>query len=185
MTQNGTGTSMIKPLHGVPRKVWQIVHIVCAVGWLGIVVCVLGLTVIGMTTDDAGTLRTAYDGAVLVADTFFLPASLLMFLSGLVLGLGTKWGLVKYYWVTVKLVIGCALLVAGTMNLEAAVREVADAVADGTVTGGDHISLVGMIAVIAGLTLFAAVLSVAKPWGRTPWRRTRATTNAQPATQES
>jgi hypothetical protein len=177
---------MIKPLHGVPRKVWQIVHIVGAVGWLGIVVSVLGLTTMGMTADDAGTARTVYDAAVLLADTFFLPATLLMFLSGLVLGLGTKWGLVKYYWVTTKLVIGCALLVAGSVNLEAAVREVATAVANGTATEGDHISLVGMIAVIAGLTLFAAVLSVAKPWGRTPWRRTGTTqASPQPVTQES
>lgn len=176
---------MIKPLHGVPRKVWQIVHIVAAVGWLGIVVSVLGLTTMGMNADDTATARTVYDAAVLVADTFFLPATLLMFLSGLVLGLGTKWGLVKHYWVAVKLVIGCALLVAGSVNLEAAVREVATAVAEGTATRGDHISLVGMIAVIAGLTLFAAVLSVAKPWGRIPWKRTRVTTTARPATQES
>ncbi len=186
---NKTGASMIKPLHGVPRKVWQIVHIVSAVGWLGIEVCVLGLAAIGMTADDADTVRTAYDAAVLLADTFFLPATVLMFLSGVVLGLGTRWGLVRHYWVAVKLAIGCALLVAGTTNLEASVRETAGALAAGTIADGDRISLFGMLTVIAGLTLFAAVLSVAKPWGRIPWRRTRATeqtrTSPQPATQES
>lgn len=160
----------IKPLHGVPRKVWQIIHIVSAVGWLGIEVCVLGLTAIGLGSEDAGTVRTAYDGAVLLADTFFLPATLLMLVSGLVLGLGTRWGLVKYWWVAVKLAIGCALLLAGTYTLESAVRGTADLAASGALTEGDSIGLVGMLSVIAGLTLFASILSVAKPWGRIPWR---------------
>ncbi|HEX2134241.1 MAG TPA: hypothetical protein VHH15_22075 [Actinophytocola sp.] len=169
----------IKPLHGVPRKVWQIVHIVSAVGWLGIEVCVLGLTAIGLTADDPGTVRTAHDAAVLLADTFFLPATVLMFVSGLVLGLGTRWGLFRYYWVTAKLAIGCALLVAGTYTLEATVREVSDLAAADALPTGAGPSVVGMLSVIAALTLFAAVLSVAKPWGRIPWR------TRSPQTQES
>jgi len=177
--RNGTGTTMarsrpgIKPLHGAPRKVWQIVHIVSAVGWLGVEVCVLGLTVIGLTADEPGTVRTAYDAAVLLADTFFLPATVLMLLSGLVLGLGTRWGLLRYYWVAVKLAIGCALLVAGTYTLEAALRDTAGLSSAGALTEADGISLVGMLSVIAAMTLFAAVLSVVKPWGRIPWRTRR------------
>lgn len=174
----------IKPLHGVPRKVWQITHIVSAVGWLGIEVCVLGLTAIGVTSDDADTVRTAHDAAVLLADTFFLPATVLMLLSGLVLALGTRWGLLRYYWVAVKLAIGCALLVAGTYTLEATVRETADLAEAGALTSGDGVSLVGMLSVIAGITLFAAILSVAKPWGRIPWRRTK-TRASLTVTQES
>lgn len=171
---------MVKPLHGVPRKVWQIAHIVSAVGWLGIEVCVLGLTAIGLAADDAGTARTAHDAAVLLADTFFMPATVAMLLSGLVLGLGTKWGLFKYYWVAVKLAIGCALLVAGTYTLEATMRETAEFARAGTLTDGEGVSLVGMLSVIAGITLFAAVLSVTKPWGRIPWRGAR---NPRPARQ--
>lgn len=171
---------MVKPLHGVPRKVWQITHIVSAVGWLGIEVCVLGLTAIGLAADDAATVRTAHDAAVLLADTFFLPATLLMLLSGLVLGLGTKWGLFKYYWVVVKLAIGCALLLAGTYSLENTMRETADLAEAGELTGGEGASLIGMLSVIAGITLFAAILSVTKPWGRTPWRGNR---NPRPVKQ--
>ncbi|GAB3433825.1 hypothetical protein [Actinophytocola sediminis] len=177
---------MIKPLHGVPRKVWQITHIVSAVGWLGIEVCVLGLTAIGLGAEDPATVRTAHDAAVLIADTFFLPATLLMLLSGLVLGLGTKWGLFRYYWVTVKLAIGCALLVAGSYTLEATMRETADLAEAGDLTSGEGASLLGMLGVIAGITLFAAVLSVTKPWGRIPWRGAKNTRPArQTVTQES
>jgi hypothetical protein len=177
-------TVRIKPLHGVPRKVWQVIHIVSAVGWLGIELCVLGLTVIGLGTDDAGTVRLAYDAAALLAETFFLPATVLMVLSGVVLGLGTRWGLVMYYWVAVKLAIGIALLVAGTITLEATLREVSGLAAESALTDGEAISLIGMLSVIALLTLVSAVLSVFKPWGRIPWRSTAArTTRIQ--TQES
>jgi nucleoside recognition membrane protein YjiH len=177
---------MIKPLHGAPRKVWQITHIVSAVGWLGIVVCVLGLTLIGLSSDDAGTVRTAHDAAALLAEMFFLPATLLMFISGVILALGTKWGLVKHYWVLVKLVIGCALLVAGTITLGDAVADMATDNAAGTVAEGDGISLAGMLSVIAGISLFSAILSVAKPWGRTRWGRVQATRAAKhTVTQES
>ncbi|MCT2585794.1 hypothetical protein [Actinophytocola gossypii] len=184
MTRTETGIAMankpvIKPLHGVPRKVWQLIHIVSAVGWLGIEVCVLGLATIGLTTDDPGTARTAHDAGMLLADTFFVPATALMFVSGLVLGLGTRWGLVKYYWVAAKLVIGIALLVAATFALKNAVVEVAGLSAAGELTDGDEISFVGMLSVIALLTLVAALLSVVKPWGRIPWR------TRTPQTQES
>ncbi|OLF17395.1 hypothetical protein [Actinophytocola xanthii] len=164
-------TVRIKPLHGAPRKVWQLVHIVSAVGWLGIELCVLVLAVVGLSTDDLATRRTAYDAAVLLADVLFLPATMLMLVSGLVLGLGTRWGLLRYYWVAVKLAIGCALLVAGTATLENSVRGAAELADAGTLTEGEGISLVGMLAVVAGLTFVAAVLSVGKPWGRIPWRR--------------
>jgi hypothetical protein len=185
---NETGAPMasrtvrIKPLHGAPRKVWQLVHIVSAVGWLGIELCVLVLAVVGLTTDDPATRRTAYDAAVLLADALFLPVTVLMLVSGLVLGLGSRWGLLRYYWVAAKLAIGCALLVAGTATLEASVRGAADLATAGGLTEGDGISLAGMLAVVAGLTFVASVLSVTKPWGRTPWRRGPA---PQPRIQES
>lgn len=175
LTANRNGgpvTARIKPLHGVPRKVWQVIHIVSAVGWLGIELCVLGLTVIAFGTDDAGTVRLAHDAATLLAETFFLPATVLMLLSGVVLGLGTKWGLVRYYWVAVKLAIGLALLVAGTISLEVALRGVSDHAAESVLTDGEVISVIGMLSMIALLTLVSAVLSVFKPWGRIPWRRT-------------
>jgi hypothetical protein len=188
VSRDGTGVTMapttvrIKPLHGAPRKVWQLVHIVSAVGWLGIELCVLVLAVVGLTTDDPATLRTAYDAAVLLADALFLPVTVLMLVSGLVLGLGTKWGLLRYYWVAVKLAIGCALLVAGTATLEGSVRGAAELAGAGTLAEGDSIGLVGMLSVVAGLTFVASVLSVAKPWGRIPWRRDLV---PQPRIQES
>lgn len=174
-----TVSARIKPLHGVPRKVWQVVHIVSAVGWLGIELCVLALAVTGVSSEDPGTVRTAYDAAVLLADVFFLPVTVLMLLSGLVLGLGTRWGLLRYYWVAVKLAIGTALLVAGTYTLENAVRGAADLAATGALSQGDGIGLAGMLSVIAALTLVASVLSVVKPWGRIPWRRTPSPSPAQ------
>ncbi len=65
------------------------------------------------------TLRvTAHDdAAATLTGVFFLPATLLVVLTGVVLGLGTRWGLVKFYWVLTKLVV--ALVVLGVANLAA------------------------------------------------------------------
>ncbi|HEY0454005.1 hypothetical protein [Actinophytocola sp.] len=156
----------IKPLHGTVRNVWQILHIMSAVGWLGILLSTLALCMTGLFTTSQARAHTAYDAAVLIADTFFAPATLLTLLSGLVLALGTKWGLFRFYWVVVKLVIGLALVVAGTMTLGSTIAESAAAAGSWPMEYGAKIGPVGMIAVLAALTLVALVLSVAKPWGR-------------------
>ncbi|MPZ81094.1 MAG: DUF2269 domain-containing protein [Actinophytocola sp.] len=167
----------ITPLHGTVRHVWQITHITAAVGWLGILLSTLALCMIGLFTASQARARTAYDAAVMVADTFFAPATLLALLTGLVLALGTKWGLFRFYWVVVKLVIGLAMVVAGTMTLGSTIEQSAGAAGSWPMEYGARIGPVGMIAVLALLTLFALVLSVVKPWGRVS-NRTR-TVNAK------
>lgn len=172
----------IKPLRGTARHVWQILHVTSAVGWLGILLSTLALCMTGLFADQA-TARPAYDAAELIAEVFFAPATLLMLVSGVVLGLGTKWGLFRFYWVVVKLGIGLLLVVAGTMTLGATIADTADLAAGPAVLEyGAKIGLVGMIAVLSLLTLVALVLSVVKPWGRI---NRRARTVRAPATQEA
>lgn len=183
-TSTTTGTPSkpgirIKPLHGTVRHVWQITHIMAAVGWLGILLSTLGLCLVGLFTTSQARARTAYDAAVLVADMFFAPATLLTLLSGLVLALGTKWGLFRFYWVVVKLVIGLTLVVAGTMTLGSTIEESLVAAGSWPMEYGARIGPVGMIAVLAALTLFALVLSVVKPWGRVKSRRPTTRTQEQ------
>jgi len=157
----------IKQLRGTTKHVWQIVHAASSVGWLGVLASTLALTVVGLLTDDVRRARTAYDAADMLAEVFFVPVTLLMLGSGIVLSLGTKWGLFRFYWVVVKLVISLALVVAGTMTLGAAIGGTADlAAGPALVEYGDRIGLAGMIAVLTVVTLVALVLSYVKPWGR-------------------
>jgi hypothetical protein len=161
----------------LPRKVrraWLIVHVVSSVGWLGIEIAMLALCLTGMAAGHPASMRGRYDAAAALADTTLLPAALLMVVSGVVLSVGTKWGLARYHWVFAKLVIGGVLLVASAFTLNANLRTVADLAGSGSPAGGDTAGLAGMMSVIALLGLAATVLSILKPWGRIDWRRIRA-----------
>lgn len=164
--------SIFPPMERRVRQVWQVLHIVSSVGWLGTILVALSLSVAGMLTDDYDRVNSLYTAMHVVASTFFLPGSALMLITGVLLGLGTKWGLVKWWWVAVKFVIGLALFVAGSMNLRFAVYGAAGKAAElKPLENGVEISLFGMLCVIAILCIFSALLSVLKPWGRINWRR--------------
>ena len=173
--QRSRTRSIFPPMERRVRQVWQVLHIISSVGWLGIILAALSLSVAGMTTDDYDRVNALYTAMRVLATTFFLPATALMLLTGVLLGLGTKWGLVKWWWVSVKLVIGLALFVAGSLNLRLAVHSAADKAAElKPLEPGVELSLFGMLCVIAALSVFSALLSVLKPWGRINWRRSAA-----------
>ncbi len=176
ISTQGTAGIRMQPLPRRVRQVWTVLHVVSSVGWLGIEVAALALCLTGMTSGDPATVRAVFTSASVLADTMLMPASVLVVLTGLVLGLGTKWGIARYYWVFVKLVIGLLLFVASAFTLNDSLQTAADLAAGARpVTGGDALSLAGMMAVIATLGLTAAVLSIIKPWGRINWRRAQET----------
>jgi hypothetical protein len=175
-TQGGSGFR-IQPLPRRGRQVWMILHVVCSVGWLGVLVSNLVLCVTALGADDVTTMSALYTAAGVLADTFFLPGTLLVLLTGVVLGVGTKWGLVKFYWVLVKLVIALVLLVAANLVLAARLARIAAA---DHVEFGDGMSLVGAFSVLTLTAGLATILSILKPWGRVNWRPARV-----PAPQET
>ena len=98
-----------------------------------------------------------------------LTAGLVTLARGIVLGLGTKYGLVRYRWVAVKLVINVVLVALVAFALRPGL---ADAAAYGELlaAGGSGASDVGSLVfppVVSGVALVTAtILSVFKPWGR-------------------
>ncbi|WP_308272145.1 DUF2269 domain-containing protein [Kitasatospora sp. SUK 42] len=155
------------------RKRLVVLHVVVSVSWLALMLCLLTLAVTALTTDDADRLRTAYRAMGMLGDTLVVPLSLLSLLSGVALGLGTSWGLFRYYWVSTKfwLTLGAmtASVFALTARLHDAVR-VADAHPTGPIPASDlgfvRYNTVIVPAVALSLYLFNVVLSVYKPWGR-------------------
>jgi hypothetical protein len=145
-------TQGIQPLPRRVRQIWMILHVVCSVGWLGVLVANLALCLSALGTDDP-TRAAAFDTAVTsLSDTFFLPGTLLVLLTGVVLGVGTKWGLARFYWVLTKLAIALVLLVVANLVL------------------ADELTA-GAFGLLTVLTSLATVLSILKPWGRVNWRR--------------
>lgn len=165
------------PMPPPVRKVMVVVHVVTSVSWLALMMCLLSLGAIGLATDDADTLRAAYRTMPMLGGPLIVPLSLLSLLSGLVLSLGTPWGLFRYRWVSTKFWLTLAAAVASVFQLTARLDEAA-AVALRYPTGpipAMHLGFLRYNLVIVptiALTVYVlnVALSVLKPWGRRPGR---------------
>jgi hypothetical protein len=156
------------------RKFALTAHVIITVGWLGAVACFLALAVVGLTSQDAQTVRGAYLVMEPTAWFVLVPLAFASLLTGLVQSLGTTWGLFRHYWVLFKFLITIfativLLIYMETFSVMAGVA--ADPTAD---LGVVRNSSPGLHAVLALLVLLVAtVLAVYKPRGMTRygWRK--------------
>ena len=162
------------------RKAALVTHVVTSVGWLGAVTAFLALAVTAVRTGDAATARALYIGMEVLGLAALVPLSLASFASGLLQSLGTPWGLLRHWWVIVKLaisVIATAVLLLYTSTL----RALGDAAASPTLVDDQALlpSSSPVLHAAAGLVLLliAAALSVFKPKGLTRygWRKQQRT----------
>ncbi|MFC4560342.1 hypothetical protein ACFO4E_00575 [Nocardiopsis mangrovi] len=143
-------------------------HVVASVGWLGVHGGVLALAATGLAAESSGAAADAYAGAAQLVRLLVLPLSLTALVTGLVLALGTPWGLFRHYWVALKLGF-TALLVAGSnLSLGPMVLDLAAATAGGAVLppGPDRAQPVVALSVALTLLLASTLLSTVKPFGR-------------------
>lgn len=151
------------------RRAVLITHIASAGAWLGVDVAMAVLVVTAMTTDEPGTLAFSLQALEVVSIWPLLVCGLLCLLSGIVLGLGSKWGLLRYWWVAVKLVLNLVLTALVLVSLRAEVAEQAALgrrSAAGEAVTYDLSNLIYPPTVSPTLLLVAIALSVIKPWGR-------------------
>lgn len=95
-------------------------HVASSVGWLGAVAAFLALAIVGLTDQDARTVRGAYLVMEPVAWLVLVPLAIATLLTGLVQSLGTKWGLFRHYWVLITLLIDIfATVVFATVHSDA------------------------------------------------------------------
>ncbi|GHO68075.1 hypothetical protein KSC_069670 [Ktedonobacter sp. SOSP1-52] len=87
------------------RKAALTAHVMFSVGWFGVVVVFLTLSLVGMTSQDPQLVRAAYLAMELTAWFAIVPSAFLSGLTGVISSLGTKWGLFRHYWVLLKLLI--------------------------------------------------------------------------------
>lgn len=127
----------------------------------------LALGVLGILSTDPAVVRGAYVIAGELGAIFYFPASLLTLASGVLLGLGTKWGLLRYYWVAAKLVINIALFLGGNLLVIPRFVAVSEAAARGGSIGDGSIMLVSAMTAGVTLLLVATLLSTFTPWGKT------------------
>ncbi|MBI4321414.1 MAG: DUF2269 domain-containing protein [Chloroflexi bacterium] len=155
------------------RKFALTVHLICSVGWIGAVFAYLALGASAVSSQDGQTVRAAWIAMELTGWFVIVPLALASLLTGLVMSLGTPWGLFRHYWVLITLVltilstIVLLLHMPDVSSLAALVREADDTAPGGL--GGDLIHAgVGLL-----VLLVITVLNVHKPRGMTRygWRK--------------
>ena len=146
-------------------------HVAFSVGWLGAVAVFLILGVVALTSQSAQLVRSAYLVMEPAAWFTLVPLSLGSLITGLVQSLGTRWGLVRHYWVLFKLLINVfasTVLLAYTQTLgffAAAAAGATGPVGDLGVLRSPSVVIHASGALV--LLLVATTLSVYKPKGMT------------------
>src|SRR3989304_3981275 len=87
------------------RKLALTVHLTFSVGWIGAVVAYLALGVSAVTSRDAQTGRAAWTAMELIGGFVIVPLALASLCTGLLMALGTSWGLFRHYWVLISFVL--------------------------------------------------------------------------------
>lgn len=146
------------------RRAVLTAHIVFSVGLLGDVAGFLAVAIRAATTDDPALARASYEVLGMFSVVFGIPLSFGALLTGLTLGLGTKWGVLRYPWVTVKLALIVSVILVGALVLGPAV----DAMRRGA-GGAESRLIAGAAYDVLALTLATGV-SVFKPGRRRAYR---------------
>ncbi|GAB07166.1 hypothetical protein GII30_03800 [Gordonia amarae] len=165
-----THTSGSRRLSRKARRGVLIVHIVSSVGWIGVNLAMLALAVTAVTSDSGATVSASIMAITVIVPPVVPALAAVTLASGVVLGLGTSWGVVTYWWVAVKLAISVILtvLVAVLLTPNALTIDVPDPVG----TGGDVRGAVAVTdflfpPVVSTVALLVATwLSVVKPGGK-------------------
>ncbi|MEU6479784.1 PDR/VanB family oxidoreductase [Streptomyces sp. NPDC047017] len=157
-------------------------HILSSVGWVGLSLSMATLALIGYLTSDPGVAEGAYYAMYVFDESTVSLVSLICGASGVLLGCGTPWGLMRHWWVLVKWVLTLGVAVFAwvyTHPLVLTAAEKAAAAEGGGYTPGTEGTLLAWtVPPVFGVLVFTGVLSVYKPWGRTRRGRRYAQTRA-------
>ena len=129
----------------------------------------MGLAVVLLVDDDPADDRRCAQGAQGGPDSphvFGIPLSVATLVTGIVLGVGTKWGVLRYPWVAAKLLLIISVMAVGALVLGPSVQ----GMLDGTTDAKAAIVAAATCDVVA--LCLATGLSVFKPGRRMSRRRT-------------
>ena len=159
------------------RKLALAAHVTSSVGWVGAVAAYIALDVTTATSQDAQTLRAAYLAMESITTYVIVPFAFTSLFTGLVISVGTRWGLFRHYWVMISLLL--TLLATIVLMVEQqTISYFASVAVDPAASQDDLRGLGTTLAHSIGGTLvllFILVLNVYKPRGLTPygWRKQR------------
>ena len=169
------------------RRVVLAGHLACSVGWIGAAAAYVALGYAAEASRSAETIRGAWIAMELVGWYVIVPLAIASLITGVVMALGTRWGLFRHYWVIFSLgltTFATVVLLLHMPSVSSNADRARHADAPGLrALGGDieHPTI--------GLTLLVVilVLNLYKPRGVTRYgarklQERRTTTEAAPAT---
>ncbi len=157
-------------------------HVVVSGAWLGIAFAKIILGVAAVTSVAPAAFRPLYLSMEAV-NVAFPPTAIATLVTGVLLSMGTKWGLLQYYWVATKLALTVGVVVTGIALVDRLIQRSVSApsVGDGTILGAASAPAAAPAALLISLSAahvlmlgVATVLSVYKPLGRTPFGQRKA-----------
>jgi hypothetical protein len=156
------------------RKVALTAHITSTLGWLGAIFGFLALAVAALRSTDVQLVRSTYLAMELLGWYVLVPLCIASLLTGLIISLGTAWGVFRHYCVVIKFVItvvSSVILLMYTQTLEQLGELARDpALSIEALRNGSPV-LHASAAIVA--LLVNTVLSVYKPRGLTAYGRSK------------
>ena len=154
------------------RRFLLTAHVVCSVGWLGAIGAFMALGVVGLArAQNMHVVQAVYPSMELIGWYALVPASVAALLTGLVLSLGTEWGLFRHYWIAAKFVITVGATGLLLLHMRAVGR--AAALTSQGIVGAEFSRLQVRLLIDASLAamvlLLATALSIYKPGGLTAY----------------
>ena len=157
------------------RQAVLVFHVVASVGWMGAVLAFIVLDVATVSSEAEAVLRASYVGMDLVTRWAIVPLAAAAFASGLLISLGTKWGLFRHWWVVVTLALTAVATLVLLVQLPT-IGHRAEVAADPEAAGEELASLGNLLLHSIGgfvVLLVIAILNIVKPRGLTGygWRK--------------
>lgn len=147
------------------RKALTVVHVVASVALAGEVWGLVLLNLTATLTSDAELAHSAYRLMAVLVFGGGIPLSLIALASGVALGLGSRWGVVRHHWVFAKLLLLIGVILCGMLLFTPELM--ADATEGGELPpGGRARWQVAVVSCQLAMLIAATALSVFKPRGR-------------------
>lgn len=154
------------------RKIALTAHVVSSVGWVGAVAGFLALAVAGISSPHAPSVRGVYLAMDLTTRYVIVPLALASLATGVISSLGTPWGLLRHYWVVIKLIVtvfSTIILMIHMRPIEALATAATRGNLDSTLRSPQEMMV--SASAIAGVALIVlTALSVYKPRGVIAYR---------------
>lgn len=163
----------MSPLRKRARQWVLLSHVVLSVGWLGAGAANLVLAVTAATTSSPTSRRVSYELINRLDFALVIPLAFGSLASGVLISVVTPWGLIRHWWVLVKLALTVVVIVFSTFGVGVWVEQSIAATATSDLPSPTAFWLVAGAAANVAAFLFMTWASIAKPWPKTPWARLR------------